>query len=110
MSNGTTLNNVYAARMHKRNAHQDREDAREMLEYYTHQLLILAAMTPQPIDEGDGPVSWPFYVRREVVGIVEEMQHQWWKEWAAGYIEDSPSDCKDELVESDWQEEGANND
>lgn len=105
MSNGTVLNNVYAPRLHKSNAGTEMENAKEMLEYYTHQLLILAAMTPQPIDDGDGPVSWPFYVRREVVSIVEEMREQWWKEWASGYIEENPADCKDELENDDWEGE-----
>ena len=95
MPDATILNGVTANRIFKSNASATYDEAKAMLDHYRDQLMILAAMAPMAVDDGDGPVSWPFYVRREVDGIIEGMRGNWWKEFAARYIMDWPDDCED---------------
>ena len=104
MPNGTQLNNVFAARIHKSNAEDVREEAAHMLDWYKAKLLVIAAMPPATIDDGDGPVAWPDYIMREIPDIIDGMRDEWWREWAARYIVNNPGDCKDDLVEADRQE------
>ena len=105
MSNGTYLNDVYAIRLHKSNAREEADEAEDMLKFYRDRMLVLAAMSPQSIDEGDGPVDWPFYVRREVDSMFEEIQDHVIRGWMARYIAENPGDCRDEFVDTDWPDE-----
>ena len=104
MGNGTTVP-IYKKNLHKCNAREQLEEAEEMLTYYRDQLMCMAASGPHTVDEGEGPVPWLFYVRREVDEILSEYEEQVTKRLLAQYVVDWPSECKDDLVESDWPEE-----
>jgi hypothetical protein len=97
MPDYTYLNNVPVARVHKCNASDVREDASHMIEYYERRLLILAAMAPANIDEGDGPIPWDNYINREIPGILEELKDSIIKEFLSNYIVENPDECDDEL-------------
>ena len=99
MSNGTILNNVFCPRLHKSNAAEAQAEAEEMLAHYKDTLLTLAAATP------DSSIDGLYEIQREVDVVWQEMQEQAVKAWLAGYIVDSPEDCKDELVAADWEGE-----
>ena len=96
MPNGTTVP-IFAARIHKSNARDVKEDAESMLQYYRDQLMILGASAPYNVDEGEGPMPWDFYVRREIGGILEGLRDEWFKELMAINIIEFPDDCDDEL-------------
>ena len=104
MSNGTMLNDIYVPRIHKSNAEDIRDEARDMLVYYRDRMMIIAAMTPPVVDEGYGPIAWPDYVRREVDEIIDGMENEWFREFAANHIVDHGPKCKDELCPDDWPE------
>jgi len=97
MADYTYLNNVPACRIHKSNAEDLRDEARNMLKYYRDCLLVLAASGPHTVDEGDGPVPWCFYVRREIDQMWDEMLDHAHNEWLASYIVENPEDCDDDL-------------
>lgn len=103
MPNGTLLNNVFAARIHKSNAQEVVDDANSMLEYYASRLTVLAASSPQKMEDG---IDWPDYVLREVGEIVSGMREEWWKQFCANYIIESPGYVQDELDPADWKEIG----
>jgi len=96
MADGTTLNGVEARRIHRTNAHEVRADAERMLTYYRERLLVLAAMSPMHIDEGDSIRTWDAFVQGEVADIVDEMRREWWREFCANYIIDYPRDVVDD--------------
>ena len=102
MANGTILNGIFASRIHKSNADQVLADAEKMLQHYKARLLVLAASTPRSVDEGDGPVDWCWYVQKEIDDITDKMEEDWWNAWVSSYIKECPDECKDELVEADW--------
>ena len=107
MSDGTYLNNVYAARLHKSNAKEKLEDAEAQLHWYRDRMLILASMTPVPqVTDIDGnQVPYHEYIQ----GVIDEMWPEILSEavtaFEAQYIVDNPGDCKDELVPGDWEDE-----
>jgi len=105
MSNGTHLKDVYCARLHKSNAQETLDNARDMITYSRDRLLILAAMTPMAVNDGDGETPWPDYVRNEINDIMDELQEHVVTAFQAQYILDWPDDCKDELVPADWPKE-----
>jgi len=92
MGDGTILNGVDARRIHRSNAYEVRELARDALTYYRDRLMILAAMGPHTVE--DEP--WPDYVRREVDDAITEMRDEWWREFAAEYIIACPDDVVDD--------------
>ena len=104
MSDGTIINNLYVPRIHKRTAEHTLDEARDMLLFYRDRLMILVAMTPRDVDEGDGAMPWPDFVRREVDGILESMESEWFREFASNYIIENGPECKDELEPNDWPE------
>lgn len=96
MSNGTILNGVNANRIHRSNAAEVRDDADSMLTYYRDRLMILAATAPHSVDEGDGPMPWDFYVRREIDEMWDELQDQVLRRFMANYVLTWPEDCVDD--------------
>jgi|TARA_Y100000310_G_scaffold209854_1_gene210475 hypothetical protein len=100
MPNGTILNGVFAARIHKSNAHSVKYEADELRRYCRDKLLILVASSPQVMDG----VAWPDYVRDELDGLLESLHDAWWKELCARHIIEEPENCKDELEPADWDE------
>ena len=96
MGNGTTLNGVEARRIHRSNAQEVVDEAENMLTYFRDRLLILAASNPHNVDEGDGPMPWDFYVRREVDGMWDEMREQSVAAMKAQYLLDFPDECVDD--------------
>jgi len=96
MADSTTLNGIEARHIHRSNAPAVLDDAESMLKYYRDRLMILAAMAPMNVDEGDGPMTWDFYVRREVDGIFDEMLAENRTAWQAQYILDFPDECVDD--------------
>ncbi len=97
MSMGTTINNVFAARLHKHNATQEREEAENMIQFFRDRMIVLASMTPMNIDEGDGVRDWGTYVLREIDTAFQELGDYYVRSFLAGQIEDFPEDCIDEL-------------
>ena len=98
MASYTYLNQVPVARVHKSNAREVAEDAAEMVAYYCKRLLVLAAMSPHGVDDGEGhKEDWGSYVMREVEQCCDELLEEDHKRWAAQYIVDNPDDCEDEL-------------
>ncbi len=91
MPDGTTMNEVFAARVHKSNAAQIKEDARDAINYATYRLLILAASTPTTEEKE--------MLVQEVDENVAEIIHHSWREWAAEYIGENGELCIDELEE-----------
>ena len=96
MPNGTTIK-VFAPRIHKCNARVVREDAADMLQYYRDRLMILAASAPHNVDEGEGPLPWDFYVRREIDEILEGISDAYFQRLCADTSVELPEDCDDEL-------------
>ena len=90
MPSGTTINEVFAARIHKSNAMQVQENARDSVAYSTRRLLVLAAATPTA-EEKEMLVN-------EVDELVGEIISESWREWAAEYIKDNEELCIDELT------------
>ena len=101
MPNGTELNKVFAARIHKSNAEEVAAAANEEVEYLSKRLLLLAATSPGEINEE----PWHDYVGREVPEIIDALLDAALRKWMASYIRDEPEDCKDELVEADWSDD-----
>jgi len=101
MADATYLNNVEVKRIFKSNAPCVLGDAEEMLKYYRDRLMILAAMSPMTVEEGNGPIAWDFYVRREVNDIIEAMREEERDAWMAEYIIQFPEDCEDPYEKSD---------
>jgi len=92
MADGTTLNEVYAKRIHRSNAEQVAEDARGTIKFCSDRLLVMAAATPTP-DEKEDLVS-------EIDELVSELIYSSWREWAAEYVTNNP-----ELVIDDYDAE-----
>jgi len=90
MPNGTTMNEVFVARIHKSNASQVAEDARDSVAHATQRLLVLAAATPTA-DEKEMLVN-------DVADLVDELIGESWREWAAGYIKENDGLCIDDLI------------
>ena len=99
MADGTTINGVEARRIHRSNAQEVIDEAEDMLSYYRDRLLILAAMTPMGMDDGDGQVPWDFYVRREITDMWEEIQDEVIRAFLARQIVEFPEDCVDDYDE-----------
>ena len=97
MSNGTVLNGIYAARIHKHNAAEVKEEAEAMVTYFRDKLMVMAAASPVAVETDGYAEPWHDYVQREVPQYVDEMLEQAWQAWAAGYIVDNPEDVEDEL-------------
>ena len=93
MPNGTTLNGVFCARVHKHNAVDVLEGATEAIKHATRHLLMLSALTPASDMESVTELH------REVVDCVEEIERATWERWCAQYIIDYPDEVCDELEE-----------
>ena len=89
MPNGTIMNEVFAPRIHKSNAEQVAENARELIAYLTQRLLVLAASTPTTEEKE--------MLVHDVVNIIDDLVSESWREWAAEYIKDNGESCVDEL-------------
>lgn len=96
MSHGTMLKNVYAIRLHRSNAPDVLADAEETLQRCRERLLVLAAMSPMTIEEGDETWTWAEYVRREVGDVMDEMEDAVLERFMARHIVEQPDDCVDE--------------
>ena len=97
MPTGTTLNNVFAARIHKSNAVETRDEAADMLRFYRERLLALAAYNPPTLEIAEEKTL-------ELRQLVEDMQGVAVEEFLANYVAENPDDCQDELVPEDWPE------
>ena len=96
MPNGTTLNDVFAARIHRSNAAEVKADAERMLQYYKEKLIAMAAATPAPTAEG-GANECLDELCREVNSCIDEMREEWWREFCAQYILDFPDEVVDDF-------------
>jgi hypothetical protein len=102
MPNGTYLNDVFVARVHKSNAERVKDDNQEMVSFYRHKLLVMASSCP--------PQGAPDYsmgerasdIVTEVRDTVDEMLECHIAAFLAGQIIEFPEDCQDELLDSDW--------
>ena len=92
MGHGTTVNGVYASRIHRCNAQQMVYDAEQCLARCRDELLVMAASTPRTMEEGE---DWANYVMREVSENVELIKEQEFVRFLAQYI----IDCPDEVVD-----------
>jgi len=95
MSDSTTLNGIEARRIFKSNAPAMLADAQAMLTFYRDRLMILAAMSPMNVDDGEGSMAWDFYIRRELDDIIDEIIDESRRAWMAQHIIDNPEDCED---------------
>lgn len=102
MSDGTIIK-IYKKRLHKCNARDELDDAEHMITYCRDRLMCLAATGPYNVDDGEGPVPWDFYVRREIDGLLETLEEAVVTRLLAQVVVDSPEDCQDELVPEDWR-------
>ena len=93
MPSGTTMNEVFAPRIHKSNASQVAEDARDSVAYATQRLLVLAAATPTA-EEKEMLIG-------EVDDLIGTIISESWREWAAEYIKDNEGLCIDDLPNGD---------
>jgi len=97
MSDGTTLNGVYAPGIHRSNAGAVVRDATGAIQHSRDRLLMLAVSTPRPIADGAGePVAWHHYALREVDDAVDEILEYSHAQWKAQYIIDNPRDVVDD--------------
>ena len=103
MTDATILNNVEAKRIFKSNAQGQLCDAQTMLTFYRDRLMILAAMSPMNVDEGEGLMPWDLYIQRELDNIIDEICDESRREWMAQYIIDNPDDCEDPFKEKPCQ-------
>ena len=98
MSNGTTLNGLYAARIHKHNAAEVVEEAESMLSFFRDKMLVLAAMSPTSVlDEEGCAMPWGEFVRMEIDDMWDEIQDNVRTQFLAQHILDFPEDCKDDF-------------
>ncbi len=95
MADGTTINGIYAARIHRSNAPDVIEEAEDMLTHYKEALLTLAAATPDASGE-DGLVGALFEIRREIGGMWGEIGDCHVQAFLARHIVEWPDDCVDD--------------
>ena len=95
MADGTTINGIYAARIHRSNAPDVIEEAEDMLTHYKEALLTLAAATPDASGE-DGLIGALFDIRREIGRMWEEIGDCHVQAFLAQYVLDFPGDCVDD--------------
>ena len=62
-----------------------------------NQMMILAAMAPMNVDEGDGPIPWAEYVQREVGELLEWYREATRTAMLARIVVYEPDECEDEL-------------
>ena len=92
MPNGTTLNGVFAPRIHKSNAKVVCEESEESIRHCREMLVMLAAATPEYEEIHRIP---------EVVGeLVDAVQESAFSMFCASYIIECPDECEDELKKS----------
>ena len=99
MSDGTTINGVYARRIHKHNAREIEQECEDDLQAIRDRVLVLAAMSPMSVDEGDGPVPWPDYIERELNAVWPDIRENSLRSFLAAEIRERPDECEDELEE-----------
>ena len=97
MPNGTHINNVFAARIHKSNAQDVVSECTDSERWQRTKLLVLAASTPCMVGEAGEAMPWHEYVMSEVDGLVDELVDNAIRQFLAQYIVDYPEDCMDEL-------------
>lgn len=98
MPSGTVINEVFSPRIHKSNAEDVLEQSRDMIDWASRRLLVLAASTPTA-EEKEMLVT-------EVEELVEELVDSSWRAWAADYIISNPEKCIDDLDDLDDQSIG----
>jgi len=92
MGHGTTVNGVYASRIHRCNAQQMVYDAEHCIARCRDELLVMAASTPPDIS---GDNDFGYDIIRDVSENVELIQEQSVTRFLAQYI----IDCPDEVVD-----------
>jgi len=100
MPDGTYLDDVFVARVHKSNALSVKCRAMSAMEYYRSKVLALASVTPDSSEEG-----WADGLIAEVKEIMDEFEEVCVDRFLAEQIIEFPEDCRDELVEADWKKE-----
>ena len=93
MPSGTTLNGVFAARIHKSNAVDVKEAAESALQGARERLLMLSVLTPASDPEG------VYGLLTEVGEAIEEIRLATLDAFFANYIIDYPDEVEDELEE-----------
>lgn len=98
MADYSYLNNVPACRIHKSNAKQTYEDAKDMISWYQRKILALTMCCKQDVkDEEGNTIFWPDYVISTLDDIFEDYNEQIIKMFLSCYIIDNPEDVDDEF-------------
>ena len=92
MPSGTYLNNVFAARIHKRNAANTTEEETANIQAIKNQLIGLVCASPT-IEDVE---TLPFRVDE----MIDSLCDSGVKRFMADYIVDFPDDCHDELEDN----------
>jgi hypothetical protein len=92
MPSGTVINNVFAPRLHKSNAHAKLNEAQETIDYIEKALLYLVA--------ANGNQDDVFTSISTVSDLLSDFSDATWDRRMAMAIIEYPEDCKDELDET----------
>ena len=101
MPDGTYLNEVFAARIHKSNASSVAADCDDTIKMCRTRLLALALSAPRKYGEEE----WIDYVPNEVREMCDLIEEEAIRKYMAEYIAEEPENCKDELRDEDWEDE-----
>lgn len=105
MADYSYLNNVPARRIHKRNAKEEYENAKDMISWYQRKILALTMCCKQDMkDEEGNTIFWPDFVINELDTIFEDYNDQVIKMFLSRYIIDCPEDVDDELERLEAQD------
>ena len=101
MPNGTILNGIFVARLHKSNAEDVLERAESDVKGARRRLFMLSALTPA--SDTDALRS----LEIDVEETLEWLEEGVWKRFVAQYLVDNSEECVDELVDlEEHQSEG----
>ena len=89
MPSGTIVNNIFAPRLHKSNAHEKLREAQDTIEHIEKALIFLVA--------ANGNQDDCFASISTLSDMLSDFSDATWNVQMAGSIIDHPEDCVDEL-------------
>ena len=100
MEDYTYLNNVPAYRLHKRNAAEVAQSARDAMCQLREGMISLAAAHATTALYNGEPMPWHEYAARMVPEILEEYEAAAHEMFLATYIVENPDACEDDLEDA----------
>lgn len=97
MSMGTTINEIYAPRMHFSNAESIREEAEERIQDIVSILTGYSTADPKFIIDSDNEDWHCEQIHQKVEEYVNEIVDNAIQSFLAGHLIDCPENCDDEL-------------